>query len=232
MSSVRPRVLINFASSLDGKINPAPGRRAGVFMMSRHREDFRRMLSLRARADAILIGASNLRADNPDLALPPDEHAARRAGGQAEPLRIVLTSAGVGITPAMRMFDAALGGPSIVACTRQMSVETRAILQRVAEVAELGDDTVTMTDLLGWLYGRGVRTLLCEGGGELCAELYAARAIDEVHLTIVPRILGGVRASTMVGGSGFGVDQIPDGHLAAVERVEDELYLRYEFNWA
>ena len=57
----RPRVLVNFATSVDGKINPAPGLRQGKFMMSRHREDFRRMLTLRAQADAILIGASNLR---------------------------------------------------------------------------------------------------------------------------------------------------------------------------
>ena len=75
----RPRVLVNFATSVDGKINPAPGLRQGKFMMSRHREDFRRMVSLRAEADAILIGASNLRADNPDLAIPAEEHAARRA---------------------------------------------------------------------------------------------------------------------------------------------------------
>jgi riboflavin-specific deaminase-like protein len=231
MSSVRPRVVINFASSLDGKINPGPGHRAGSFMMSRHREDFRRMLSLRAQADAVLIGASNLRADNPDLAIPPDEHVARRARGQPEPLRIVLTSTGAGITPEMRMFDARLGGPSIVACTKQMSAETRARLEGVAEVAQLGDDLVAMADLLGWLHARGVRTLLCEGGGELCARLYAARAVDEAYVTLVPRILGGARAPTMVGGPGFSPDQIPDGHLAGVERVHDELYLRYEFNW-
>jgi hypothetical protein len=105
----RPRVLVNFASSVDGKINPAPGLRHGKFMMSRHREDFRRMVSLRAEADAILIGASNLRADNPDLAIPPDEHAARQARGAADPTRIVLTSNGDGISPDMRMFAPARG---------------------------------------------------------------------------------------------------------------------------
>ena len=106
-----PRVLINFASSVDGKINPAPGLRQGKFMMSRHREDFRRMLSLRAEADAVLIGATNLRADNPDLAIPAAERAARRARGAPEPARVVLTTNGVGITPDLRIFDPALGGP-------------------------------------------------------------------------------------------------------------------------
>ena len=45
------------------------------------------MLALRATADAVMIGATNLRADDPDLAIPPDERAARRARGAAEPLR-------------------------------------------------------------------------------------------------------------------------------------------------
>ena len=133
----RPRVLVNFAASLDGKINPAPGLRPGKFMMSRDREDFRRMLSLRAQADAILIGASNLRADNPDLAIPADEHAARRARKEREPLRIVVTSSGEAISPGMKIFDPSRGGPSIVLHAASMPPETRARLSAVAELVEL-----------------------------------------------------------------------------------------------
>jgi riboflavin-specific deaminase-like protein len=229
--SERPRVLINFASSLDGKINPAPGRRSGRFMMSRQREDFRRMVALRAQADAILIGAGNLRVDDPDLAIPPDERTARRAAGQPEPLRIVVTGGGDAITPEMKFFDPTRGGPAIVAHAGRMSAEARARLGPVAELVELGAFTVAMPDLLGWLERRGVRTLLCEGGGELCSQLFAARAVDEIYLTLTARVLGGAHAPTMVDGAGFGPDEIPDGTLTAVERVGDELYLRYLINW-
>jgi 5-amino-6-(5-phosphoribosylamino)uracil reductase len=229
--SERPKVLINFASSLDGKINPAPGRRSGRFMMSRHREDFRRMVTLRAQADAILIGAGNLRVDDPDLAIPQDERTARRAAGQPEPLRIVVTGGGDGITPEMKIFDSTRGGPAIVAHTGRMPAEVRARLGPVAELVELGDFTVAMPDLLGWLSGRGVRTLLCEGGGDLCSQLFAARAVDEVYLTLTPRILGGAHAPTMVDGAGFGPDEIPDAALTSVEQAGDELYLRYQIDW-
>lgn len=229
MPSARPRVLLNFAASLDGKINPAPGLRTGRFMMSRGREDFRRMLSLRAEADAILIGASNLRADDPDLAIPADERAARRARGASEPLRVVVTSRGEGITAAMRMFDPARGGRSIVAHGADMPAETRARLAPVAELVELGADRVEVPDLLAALAGREVGTLLCEGGGDLAGQLFAAGAVDELYLTLVPRVLGGGRAPTLVGGPGFSPDQIPDGRLTAVERIGDELYLRYAF---
>jgi hypothetical protein len=67
----------------------------------------------------------------------------------------------------------------------------------------------------------------------LCAaiHLFAARAIDTVHLTLVPRILGGAEAPTMVGGRGLAADEVPDSRLAIVERVGDELYLQYELTW-
>ena len=227
----RPRVLINFASSVDGKINPAPGLRQGKFMMSRHREDFHRMLSLRAEADAILIGATNLRADNPDLAIPPDERTARRARGAPEPARIVVTTSGEGITADQRIFDPKLGGPSIVLHAPAMPAETRARLGAVAELVQFSGERVAMTDVLNWLAGRGVRTLLCEGGGALVAQLFAARAVDALYLTLVPRVLGGAHAPTLADGPGFGADEIPDPKLASMERVGDELYLRYEFGW-
>ncbi len=227
----RPRVLVNFATSVDGKINPAPGLRQGKFMMSRGREDFRRMVSLRATADAVLIGASNLRADNPDLAIPADERDRRRAAGIAEPLRVVLTSTGAGLTPDMRMFDPARGGKSIVAHAAAMPAIERQRLGTVAELAELGGERVAVEDLLAWLHERGVQTLLCEGGGNLCAQLFAARAVDQLHVTLVPRILGGARAPTLADGPGFAPDQIPDATLASLERDGDELYLRYDFRW-
>ena len=227
----RPRVLVNFASSVDGKINPAPGFRHGKFMMSRGREDFHRMLALRAQADAILIGASNLRADNPDLAIPPNERAARRAAGTPEPARIVLTTNAVGITPDLRMFDHALGGPPIVVHAASMLADARTRLSAVAELVELGTTEVTVPDLLAWLTTRKIRTLLCEGGGNLCAQLFAARAVDELYLTFVPRILGGQLAPTLAGGPGFAPDAIPDPTLTFLERAGDELYLRYAFEW-
>jgi riboflavin-specific deaminase-like protein len=231
MPPARPRVLLNFAASLDGKINPAPGLRSGRFMMSRGREDLRRMLSLRAEADAILIGASNLRADDPDLAIPADERAARRERGAPEPLRVVVTSRGAGIEPGMKMFDPARGGRSIILHAAAMPAEARALLAPVAELVELGGERVAPAALLAWFSGHRVRTLLCEGGGDLAAQLFAARAVDELYLTLVPRVLGGAGAPTLADGPGFSTDQIPDGRLASLERMGDELYLRYAFDW-
>jgi riboflavin-specific deaminase-like protein len=210
---MRPRVLCNMAPSIDGKI--APVRKSGRFVMSRHAEDHRRMLSLRARADAVIIGASNLRKDDPDL--------------MPSTLRVVVTRTGDAISSRARMFDPALGGEAVVAHAASMTEATRAILQSCATLLQLGDLEVDLLRLLEWLAReRSCKVVLCEGGGVLNAKLLAVGAIDELYVTIVPRILGGESAPTMVEGEGFQPDAIPDARLASVERVGDELFLVYE----
>jgi riboflavin-specific deaminase-like protein len=226
----RPRVLINFAVSLDGKINPAPSKRKGPFVMSRGKEDFRRMRVLRAEGDAILIGAANLRIDDPGLTLAPEERERRRAAGRPDPARIVVTTRGDAIRTDAKIFDRSIGGPAYVVHAAIMPPATRAALSAVAQLVELGTTAVPIDALLAWMRDRlGIGTVVCEGGGILVADLFAARAVDELYLTVVPRILGGVAAPTLVAGAGFDPDQIPDAKLASLEREGDELYLRYEF---
>jgi riboflavin-specific deaminase-like protein len=176
------------------------------------------MLALRGRVDAVIIGAANLRADDPDL--------------MPNRLRVVVTRAGDRIAPTAKMFGKHLGGEAIVAHTSMMSSETREALQAQATLVELGVSDVDIPRLLEWLCReRGCKTVVCEGGGVLAADFFAAKSVDELHLTVVPRILGGSNAPTCVGGSGFEPDAIPDGQLKSVERVGDELYLTYTFPW-
>jgi len=232
MAPFRPRVLVNFATSIDGKISLAPSLRKGSFTMSRHHEDHRRMRKIRSSADAILVGAGNLRADNPKLALAQEERIRRRAAGEREPYRIVVTRRGDGVLPDRKMFDSKLGGDSVIIHSDLMPSETREKLGEVATLVSLGAQSVDIARMLDWIGEElGVRTLLCEGGGMLVGDLFAARAVDELYITLVPRILGGSDAPTLVEGRGFLPDDIPDARLAVVDRVGDELYLRYDFRW-
>jgi len=201
-------------------------------MMSRHHEDPRRMRQIRAGADAIVIGGGNLRADDPDLAIDAKERMRRREAGEREPLRMVITGSGDGIQPNQKMFDPALGGASLVLHSERMSREARARLAPAATLVTLGQREVEIPRMLEWaVRERAIGTLLCEGGGVLVAQLFAARAVDELFLTIVPRILGGALAPTLAEGPGFSPDEIPDATLGAVDRVGDELFLRYDFRW-
>lgn len=177
------------------------------------------MRELRASADAVLVGATNLRADDPDL--------------MPSRLRVVVTRSGQQVLPTAKIFDPALGGEAVVAHASTMPEAKLASLRAKAVLVELGSADVDLSRLLRWLASeRGCRTVLCEGGGALVAGLFAARAIDELRLTLVPRVLGGSSAPTIVDGNGFEPDEMPDGRLVDVERIGDELFLRYEFAWS
>lgn len=219
MTRKRPKVLCNMAPSLDGKSAPAQRvHRVGPFVMSRGREDAKRMRALRARADAVVVGAANVSADDPDL-MPC-------------PLRVVVTRSGERIRPDSKMFAPALGGEAIVAHAASMPAATRATLGARATLVELGEDKVDIPRLLDWLASeRGCHVVVCEGGGVLNADFFAARAIDELYLTLVPRVLGGQSAPTIVAGDGFAPDELPDARLMQVDRVGDELFLVYAFDW-
>jgi riboflavin-specific deaminase-like protein len=204
------------APSIDGKI--APARKTAPFVMSRHAEDHARMRSLRARADAVVTGATNLHADDPDL--------------MPSRLRVVVTRSGARVAAGAKVFDAALGGEAVVAHASTMPEAARAALRPRATMVELGDTEVDPLRLLDWLgRERGCRVVLCEGGGILNAAFFAARAVDELHVTLVPRILGGADAPTLVEGYGFEPGAIPDARLLSCERVGDELFLVYAFDW-
>jgi riboflavin-specific deaminase-like protein len=229
---VRPRVLLNFATSVDGKIAPSPGSRREWSTMSANQEDPRRMRELRAQADAILIGAGNLRADDPDLALADGEHRRRRAAGETEPMRVVMTRLGDGVDATNKMFDAALGGPSFVLHCQGMPQEKRQALSGVASLIALGEHGVETSRMLSWLVREhGVGVLLCEGGGILAGELFRARAVDQLFMTLVPRVLAGVDAPTLAEGPSLWPDMRAEASLGAVDRVGDELFLRYDFRW-
>jgi riboflavin-specific deaminase-like protein len=205
------------APSLDGKI--AQARKRAPFVMSREAEDPKRMRALRARADAVIIGAANLRADDPDL-LPSS-------------LRVVVTRAGDQIEPTAKVFHASLGGEAVVAHASTMPEWKRVRLRECATLVELGSHDVDLLALLAWLAReRSCEVVVCEGGGVLLAGFFAARAVDELYVTITPRILGGSAAPTMVEGDGFEPDAVPDGRLTSIERVGDEVFLVYEFDWA
>ena len=116
------------------------------------------------------------------------------------------------------MFDPALGGEAIVAHAATCPMTTRPRLRGRATLVELGPTEVDVLRLLEWLgRERGCRVVLCEGGGVLNARFFAARAVDELYLTLVrarPRWLE--RADNRRAAHGFEPDALPDGRLVGV----------------
>jgi riboflavin biosynthesis pyrimidine reductase len=72
-----------------------------------------------------------------------------------------------------------------------------------------------------------VRRVLVEGGSELNAMLLGQDLVDEIFLTVAPKIKMGRQTPTIAGGEPFARAELTNWHLHAHHLVNDELFLRY-----
>jgi len=203
------RVYSNTAVSLDGRIG-TPDR--GHVQVGTD-EDRCRMSRLRAQADAVLVGGQTFRNwPAPLVELPED------ASPRERPIiNAVLTRQGVGEV------DTAVWQEARLLVLAGEHAECSGLGQ--AEVLTHADPTPAWA--LDVLAERGCRSVLVEGGGDLIFQLLAAGRLDELYVTLCPRIIGGVGAPSLVDGVGFAAQEIQDLSLQSLDRVGDELYLHY-----
>jgi riboflavin biosynthesis pyrimidine reductase len=71
----------------------------------------------------------------------------------------------------------------------------------------------------------GVRSVLCEGGPTLNSYLFAADLVDELFLTLNPKLVGGAAALTIVAGRELVEPLEPD--LVSVAEDGGELFTRW-----
>ncbi|HIL72819.1 MAG TPA: 2,5-diamino-6-(ribosylamino)-4(3H)-pyrimidinone 5'-phosphate reductase [Verrucomicrobia bacterium] len=223
MKTNRPFVLINMAMSADGKIAP-PHRR---FVAFGSRRDHKNLLALRATADAVMCGARTV--DSAPVTLDSGgaayERRRLRGGLAKQNLRIVVSGSGsVDLGAAIFRHP---GSPLIVLSSGQAPKSRLAKLKRLADCVKVcGKNRVALGQALGWLRREwAVKRLLCEGGGELNFELLRLGLVDELHLTICPKIIGGKDAPTIADGDGFAhLAKAANLKLTRQHRVGDELF--------
>ncbi len=99
-----------------------------------------------------------------------------------------------------------------------------------AKVKICGRKEIDFHAALAWLREHWqVQRLLCEGGGELNAALFRAGLVDELHLTIAPKIIGGRHAPTIADGIGFTqLTQASRLELRSLKRAGEEVFLVYD----
>jgi 5-amino-6-(5-phosphoribosylamino)uracil reductase len=225
----RPRVIANLAVSVDGKIDTA--LREGGGFSSRYDRD--RMDAIRAETDALVVGARTIRSENPPLHVrDPGRRHARVARGLPEQLTVVVLSR-TGNVPAQARFLTGPAAARLLAVPAGVDDAALAHLQGPIESGELevlraGDDSVDPAGVLHALAVRGAQSVLVEGGGETLASFLDRGLLDEMRITLCPTILGGRKAPTVVAGEGWPLAARRRMNLLDVERVGDELFLRYE----
>jgi len=220
----RPFVYVNMAMTADGKITSA-AREEPRFAS---RLDRTTMDRLRAEADAVLIGAGTLRADDPPLSVrDPEMKAYRRTLGKPDALVNVLVTASAQVDPDARFFRDPAAAARVVATVEEAPADRLARLEAATEVWRLGRGAVDLRTLLARLADRGIERLLVEGGGELNWGFFRDDLVDELYLTIAPAILGGRHAPTPCEGEGFPMADRKRLRLVSSDVIEGEIFCRY-----
>ena len=213
----RPWVHAKWAMSLDGKLATHTGHSQWISGP----ESRRHVHQLRGRMDAILVGSRTARRDDPLLTARPP--------GPRTPLRVVVDRA-ANISTDSQLVSTAQQTPVIVFAGRAAPAANVARLQRAGiEVVQTdsqdGSSAQRVEAVLQELGQRNLTHVLVEGGGELLGALRDAELIDEVHIFMAPKLIGGADATTPIAGDGCAsVPQEPQMELLEVQQFGDDVY--------
>jgi riboflavin-specific deaminase-like protein len=186
----RPYLALNMVSTLDGKA--AIDWRTKGLSTELDRQLFHH---LRTQVDAVMVGAGTLRAERYGRIAKSDELRRKRVSeGLAEEPLAVIVSARLDLPADLPLLQTP--EQEVVIATGSDSV-LQGTTARI-EYLRTGDDLpLLMTKLRE---ERGIRSVLCEGGPTLNSYLLAAGLVDELFLTLNPKLSGGAAAFTIVAG--------------------------------
>lgn len=218
----RPYTILSCGISLDGYLDAATPER----LVLSNDDDLRRVDSVRADVDAIMVGAATVRHDNPRLLVREARlRAQRRERGLCEsPMKVTVTRS-ARLDPCSNFFTTG-ESEKLVYCASPSVRRARSRLGDVATVVD-GGEPVDVRDVVDDLRGRGVRRLMVEGGGRVHTQFLTADLADELHLVVAPFFVGDPRASRFVGNGAFPFHPGRRAHLAETRQIGDVVLLRY-----
>ncbi len=217
----RPWTLAKWAMTLDGRIATRTGDSRWISGPKSRNVAHQ----LRGRVDGIVVGRGTAEVDDPLLTARPEkaEDVSRTA------TRIVVDS-GCQLSLESQLVKTAGTVPLLIA-TSDTATEARC-----QELSEAGAEVFRcpgrsrperIDSLLKELGRRRMTNILVEGGSRLLGELFDLHAIDEVHVFVAPKIVGGIDAVPPV--AGLGVEKIAEA-LSLIEfetqHLDLDLYLR------
>jgi riboflavin-specific deaminase-like protein len=210
----RPLVAMNFAATVDGRATIS-----GVSGPIGSPTDTAMLAGLRCRFDAVMIGAGTMRAERYGRLAKKQETRERRErlGLPGDPLMVIVSG---------RLdlpWDAPLfteGGPVLIFTASEAEPPALAASLEIVRHKDFVDVVAALRHLR---HERGVRALLCEGGPGLHGELEGGGLVDELFLTIAPKLSGGDAPRILEGE----LPTIAELELSWLLEEEGELFARY-----
>ncbi len=211
----RPWVALNFISSADG----------GTALEGKSTElgdddDKAVFQALRAMPDVILVGAGTIEAeDYRPVSLDETRRERRVANGLSEVPVLAIVSGRLSLDTERRVFSDPEHMPMVITGPNADPAKL-AMLGDAADVVILEELTIpTILARLG-----AARVILCEGGPSLAGEFVAAGLVDELNLTLSPKLIGGSSSRLA---RGQAADPPLDMRLDRSLMGERSLFLRY-----
>lgn len=203
-SADRPYVFINMVTTIDGKI--ITGERDEPVHDLGSKLDHQTMKVIENAADGIMMGAATIRA-TPRMNLA--DHLVRYCISES------------GNLDASHSF---FGGRRSY-LVRSQSAKS---VDHGLDELRLGDEEIDWKALLRLMRNEhGIERLLCEGGAELNACLFALDLVDEIFWTVAPKIKLGRDVPTIAGGMPLHRTEVMNFDLVSCQPIEGEIFLRY-----
>ncbi|WP_344314042.1 pyrimidine reductase family protein [Fodinicola feengrottensis] len=215
---------INFVSSVDGAV--AVNGRSAELSNAADRRVYRLGADL---ADVVLIGAGTAVAER-YRGIRPDEIGVqrRRRHGLSEVPPVAVVTTGVSLPPDALVVTDVRVPTYVLTCASAPSDVRAAWAAAGAEVVLAGQDRVDLAAALAELEGRGLRRIAGEGGPHLFGSLLAAGLVDELRLTVSPKLVSGA-AGRIAAGPPLSPAPV---RLASTLTDGDTVLLRYVFDRA
>ncbi len=216
----RPYVLLNMASTADGRAS-IDGRAGPIG----DRADSALLHGLRTIAEGLLVGAGTVRAEHYARVLRGEQdRQARRAHGLSAELSTFIVSGSmrldpqevpllaepqapvIMVTPTAQELAPCPAQPGYLRCERDGKLDLALAMRRIHDEHDVG-------------------TLLCEGGPHLAAQLIQRELVDELFLSLAPKLAGGEEHLRIL--AGVEIEPPRQLELIALYEHESGLFLRY-----
>jgi riboflavin biosynthesis pyrimidine reductase len=219
----RPRVILNMVSTIDGRASL--GGRSGPIAGPADRELFH---ALRAPVDAVMAGAGTMRVERYGRIIRDQPHRRLRAqrGLAEEPLACIV-SASLALPPDLPLLEEPQANVVVLTPSDATLPDSAAHVEYLRAVR--GGELDLPAALAELRRRYGVELLLCEGGPHLNSQLLGLGLVDELFLSLSPKLAGGdppdAEALRIVAGEEFETPLELD--LRGVLQHGSHLFLRY-----
>lgn len=225
----RPWVIAKWAMSLDGKIATHSGDSRWI-----SNERSRAIVhELRSRMDAIVVGRRTVERDDPLLTVRLATSTIESRPCTRTPMRVVITNRAE-IADRCRLVQTARDVPVLIFASADAPPANVERLQRAGcEVWQSSEPTplARLRQYFAELGRRRFTNILVEGGAALLGGLFDEQLVNEAHIFLAPKVIGGESGTSAVGGAG--IDRIGDARTLKspkIVQLDDNVYISGRFS--